>query len=108
MPTATGNGVAFLHTLRRHPDQVTRPFMILGRSHHGVDFSALDGRRTHLFFALGLKYPELHLPWLTKLAQMLAEPAARTALLTASDVPEIYDVLSAAERRLKVAADVSA
>jgi hypothetical protein len=30
MPSATGNGVAFLHTVRRNPQQVVRPFMILG------------------------------------------------------------------------------
>ena len=62
MPSATGNGVAFLHTLRRHPEQVLHPFMVLGRSHDGVDFDALDGKLTHLFFVLGLKFHELHLP----------------------------------------------
>ena len=32
MPSATGNGLAFLHTLNRHPDHVVKPFMVLGRS----------------------------------------------------------------------------
>src|SRR5512142_866857 len=62
MPSAMGNGIAFLHTLRRNPEQVTRPFMVLGRSRPGVDFDALDGEPTHLFFVLGLKFGELHLP----------------------------------------------
>jgi len=52
MPSATGNGVAFLHTVRRNPQQVVRPFMVLGRSKEGVDFDALDGKPTHLFFVL--------------------------------------------------------
>ena len=55
MPSAVGNGVAFLHTMYRHPEHVVRPFMVLGRSTAGVDFDALDGKLTHLFFVLGLK-----------------------------------------------------
>lgn len=101
MPSATGNGTAFLHTLRRHPEQVTRPFMVLGRSHEGVDFDALDGKPTHLFFVLGLRYDELHLPWLHKLVQMLAREGAVEELLAAEDAEAIYAVLSEAERRLE-------
>ena len=56
LPSAIGNGIAFLHSLRRNPEQVVRPFMVLGRSKEGVDFDALDGNPTHLFFVLGLKY----------------------------------------------------
>src|SRR5262245_41591927 len=37
MPSAIGNGLAFLHTLRRHPEQVVKPFMVLGRSRDDVD-----------------------------------------------------------------------
>lgn len=103
MPTAIGNGVAFLHTLRRNPDQVVRPFMVLGRSRAGLDFDALDGAPTHLFFVLGLRYQELHLPWLTKLAQMLAAPEARAELLVAPSAESMYDVLVTAERKLREA-----
>jgi excisionase family DNA binding protein len=104
MPTAVGNGVAFLHALRRHPEQVTRPFMVLGRSVAGLDFDALDGLPTHLFFTLGLRYQELHLPWLTKLAQMLADGNAKDELLAAPNADRMYDVLVAAERRLRESA----
>jgi excisionase family DNA binding protein len=101
MPSALGGGSAFLHTLRRHPEQVVRPFMVLGRSQAGVDFDALDGQPTHLFFALGLKYEELHLPWLHKLTQMLARPEAVSALLEAPDAEAIYGALADAERLLE-------
>ncbi len=104
MPSATGNGIAFLHTLQRNPEQVVRPFMILGRSKGGVDFDALDGRPTHLFFVLGLKYSELHLPWLTKLTHMLARREAVEALLVAPDAAAIYEALAEAERRLQAPA----
>ncbi len=102
MPSAPGNGTAFMHTLHRNPEQVLRPFMILGRSKHGVDFDALDGKPTHLFFVLGLKYSELHLPWLTKLAHMLSRREAVAALLSAPDAAAIYEALAEAERRLAV------
>ncbi len=104
MPSATGNGIAFLHTLHRNPEHVVRPFMILGRSNTGVDFDALDGGPTHLFFVLGLKYEELHLPWLTKLSHMVARPAAVGALLAAADAAAIYEALAEAERKLQAPA----
>ena len=100
MPSAVGNGVAFLHTLRRNPEQVVKPFMVLGRSHDGVDFDALDGGLTHLFFVLGLKYEELYLPWLHKLAQMFAFQGAVMAIMDAPNIRAVFDAVAAAERRL--------
>ncbi len=100
MPSAVGNGVAFLHTMYRHPEHVVRPFMVLGRSVAGVDFDALDGKLTHLFFVLGLKFHELHLPWLAKLSQMFARTEATQALLEAPDVTAIFEVLCGVERDL--------
>jgi len=100
MPSATGNGIAFLHTLRRNPDRVVRPFMVLGRSRAGIDFDALDGNPTHLFFVLGLKYDELHMPWLQKLAQILVQPGNVSALLSAGGAEEIHRLLITAEQHL--------
>jgi len=105
MPSAMGNGLAFLHTLRRHPEQITKPFLVLGRSQEGVDFDALDGKPTHLFFVLGLRYEELQLPWLARLVQMLAQDEIVPALLAASDAAEIYERLADAERKLAPHAD---
>lgn len=107
MPSAMGNGIAFLHTLRRNPEQVARPFMILGRSSAGVDFDALDGKPTHLFFALGLKFEELYLPWLHKLSQMFAYEDAVKAILAAPDAAAIFEAVAAAERRLEPEARVA-
>lgn len=107
MPSAMGNGIAFLHTLRRNPEQVARPFMILGRSSAGVDFDALDGKPTHLFFALGLKFEELYLPWLHKLSQMFAYDGAVKAILASPDAGAIFEAVAAAERRLEPEARVA-
>ena len=102
MPSATGKGVAFLHTVRRNPQQVVRPFMVLGRAKEGIDFDALDGNPTHLFFVLGLKMNELHLPWLAKLASMFATRKSVDLVLAAHDPKAIYEVIAASERRLKM------
>jgi excisionase family DNA binding protein len=104
MPSATGNGLAFLHTLNRHPEHVVKPFMVFGRSLGGVDFDALDGGPTHLFFVLGLKYHELHLPWLAKLSQMCARPETLRTLMAANTADSIFAALSDAERDLGVSA----
>ena len=101
MPGARGDGIAFLHALRRNPVQVVRPFMVLGRSRSGVDFDALDGMPTQLFFVLGLKFEELYLPWLHKLSQMFAEEGVVKAILDAPDAEAIFEVVSAEERRLE-------
>ncbi len=100
MPSAIGNGLAFLHTLNRHPEHVVKPFMILGRSRGGVDFDALDGKPTHLFFVLGLKYHELHLPWLAKLPQMCSRPETLRTLMAAVTADSIFVALADAERDL--------
>jgi len=104
MPSATGNGLAFLHTLNRHPEHVVKPFMILGRSRGGVDFDALDGKPTHLFFVLGLKYHELHLPWLAKLPQMCSRPETLRTIMAAVTADSIFAALSDAERDLGISA----
>ena len=100
MPSAIGNGIAFLHTLHRNPERVVRPFMVLGRSSAGVDFASLDGKPTHLFFVLGLKYTELHLPWLQKLSQILSAQGRLDAILSAADAHAMFGVLQEAERTL--------
>ena len=101
MPSAVGRGVAFLHTARRNSVQVIKPFMVLGRSRQGVDFDALDGKLTYLFFMLGLKFDELHLPWLTKLSHMFASPNAVQTVLSLPDAEGIYQALVDAEKDLE-------
>jgi mannitol/fructose-specific phosphotransferase system IIA component (Ntr-type) len=107
MPGARGNGIAFLHALRRNPVQVVRPFMVLGRSRNGVDFDALDGMPTHLFLVLGLKFEELYLPWLHKLSQMFADAEVVKTILDAPDAGAIFEAVSAEERRLEPAASAA-
>ena len=103
MPTATPHGSAFLHTLRRMPELVERPFMVMGRSRTGIPFGGADGKPTRIFFLLGLKYERLHLGWMSKLSWMLTRPEDVQAVLEAPDQTSIYELLSHAEDGLQIA-----
>ncbi len=92
LSSAVGHGVAFPHTLKRHPEQVTRPFLLLGRTHAGVDFAARDGP-VHIVVLMGLRYQELHLPWLKRLSEVLRDDLVRAALMRAPDAEGVCAVL---------------
>jgi excisionase family DNA binding protein len=83
LPSAVGEGVAFPHTLERHPEQVRIPFMLVGRSTEGVDFSASDRKRVSFVVLLGLRFQELHLPWLNRLSRLLQKPDVQRELMAA-------------------------
>ena len=96
MSTAHAGGAAILHTLHRHPEQVNEPFLLLGRSQAGVAFGAPDGLPTHLFFALGLRYSELHLPWLMRLVAAFSRPERVAAAVAATDAEALFGLIAAA------------
>jgi excisionase family DNA binding protein len=97
--TAMPGGIAFLHTRQRHSRKITRPFIVFGRSYSGVDFGAEDGKPTHLFFLLGLKYDRLHLPVLGRLAKVLRTPELVARLRAAPTPTRIRDTLLGEDRR---------
>lgn len=98
MPGAVGDGYAVLHTLKRHPERVMSPFLVVGRSREGVDFDSLDGNATHIFFVLGLRYSELELPWLSEILKRLRTENLLEELLQASDSAELFAVLERAAK----------
>lgn len=93
MSTAVEGGVAFLHARQTQSDFIRRPFVLLGRSGPGVAFGAPDGRPTHLFFTLGLKYDRLHLRWLSRLARLLRAEGVLEALAQAPDAATMHTLL---------------
>jgi excisionase family DNA binding protein len=103
--TAMEGGVAFLHTRERNSAKITRPFIVFGRSHAGIDFGAPDGKPTHLFFLLGLKYDKLHLPILGRLARILRRAEVVRTLRAAPSVARIRDTLLQEDARLIIAED---
>lgn len=91
--TAMEGGVAFLHTRAKDKGKIVRPFMIVGRSWEGIEFGAPDGRRTFLFFLLGLKYDKLHLPILGRLARALRNPQTIAKLRALSSPDKLRALL---------------
>ncbi len=93
LSSGVGEGIAFPHTLRRHPEQVRAPFVLVGRSRQGIDFGSMDGKAVHIVVLLGLRYQELHLPWLSLLSRLLKDQSMRCEIMKAAGPAEIHRLL---------------
>lgn len=91
--TGIGEGVAIPHGKLASLPTLQASF---GRAVAGVDFEAIDGKPTFLFFALFA--PEnsagLHLKALARVSRLLKNPALRQAILAAGSAEEIYRLLT--------------
>lgn len=87
--TGIGEGVAIPHG--KVPD-IGELMISFGRSKHGVDFNALDGKPVHLFFLLVA--PEdttgKHLRVLAKLSRMLKSNGFKKSLMESRTVDDLY------------------
>jgi len=91
--TGIGDGVAIPHgKLAGLPGLVAA----FGVSREGLDFDAIDGKPTHLFFAL--LAPEnsagVHLKALARISRLFKNPAFRKAIVDAPDARSIYDLIA--------------
>jgi PTS system nitrogen regulatory IIA component len=90
--TGIGEGVAIPHGKVAALPALLASF---GRSIAGVDFRAIDGKPTSLFFALFA--PEnsagAHLKALARISRIFKNPGFREAILKAADAAEIYRLI---------------
>jgi PTS system nitrogen regulatory IIA component len=90
--TGIGGGIAIPHG--KMPS-LTSLLMGFGRSRKGVDFDAMDGKRTHLFFLL--LAPENstggHLKMLARISRLLKNSVFKERLVNAADGRELYAVI---------------
>src|SRR5215208_4546122 len=90
--TGIGEGVAIPHGKVPGLPGLMASF---GRAVQGIDFRAIDGRPTHLFFALFA--PEnsagAHLKALARISRIFKNPAFRDAIMKAKDAAEIYRLI---------------
>jgi nitrogen PTS system EIIA component len=96
--TGVGDGVAIPHgKIKGLPSTV----IIFGRSIGGVDFSALDGKKSHFFFMLIA--PEdafaLHIKLLGRISRLLKDPNVRKNILEAPDAAAIYSIIQEQDNR---------
>ena len=90
--TGIGEGVAIPHGKVPGLPVILASF---GRCKAGVDFKAIDGKPTHLFFTLFA--PEnsagAHLKALARISRIFKSPAFRDSILKAKDAAEIYHLI---------------
>jgi len=90
--TGVGEGVAIPHGKLNGLSQLSACF---GISRVGVDFEAIDGKPTYLFFALIA--PEnsagIHLQALARISRLFKNPRFRHSILEARSADEIYKLI---------------
>lgn len=96
--TGIGEGVAIPHgKLAGLPGLVAA----FGRAPAGVEFNAIDGRPTHLFFVLFA--PEnsagVHLKALARISRLFKNAAFRKAIMDAKDAAAIYKLIAEEDAR---------
>jgi len=96
--TGIGEGVAIPHGKVPGLSGLMASF---GRSPEGIDFRAIDGRPTHLFFTLFA--PEnsagAHLKALARISRIFKNAAFRDAIMKARTAEEIYRLIEAEDAK---------
>ncbi|MCR6095390.1 PTS sugar transporter subunit IIA [Salipaludibacillus agaradhaerens] len=95
--TGIGDGVAIPHAKTK---AVKDPAIVFGRSKEGIDYEALDGKKSHLFFMIAASdgANEVHLQALSRLSTLLMDEEFRSTLMEARS---ISDVLTAVNKKEK-------
>ena len=87
--TGVGDGIAIPHGKLAGLQGLLAAF---GRSRQGIDFQAIDGKPTNLFFVLFA--PEnsagIHLKALARISRLFKTPSFRAAILEAKDASAIH------------------
>ena len=92
--TGIGNGVAIPHAKVK---EVRDFILVLGRKGGGIDFGALDGERTFLFFALFSPQEKvgMHLKILAEISHLVKDKFSVERLRRAKDKKEIIRIICA-------------
>jgi PTS system nitrogen regulatory IIA component len=90
--TGIGDGVAIPHGKVAGLPSIMASF---GRSKQGVDFNAIDGKPTYLFFTLFA--PEnsagAHLKALARISRIFKNPGFRESIMKAADAAEMFHLI---------------
>ncbi|KIQ93136.1 EIIABC-Fru [Anoxybacillus thermarum] len=94
--TGIGEGIAIPHAKTK---AVRTPAVVFGRSKEGIDYDALDGKRSHLFFMIAA--PEgannTHLEALSRLSTLLMDASFRSKIENASTKQQIIQAIQEKE-----------
>jgi fructose PTS system EIIBC or EIIC component len=94
--TGIGEGIAIPHA---KTSAVKTPAIAFGRSIQGIDYEALDGQPSHLFFMIAASEGanNAHLETLSRLSTLLMDEEFRKKLLNASSVDEVITLIDEKE-----------
>ncbi|MTH52807.1 PTS fructose transporter subunit IIABC [Bacillus mangrovi] len=94
--TGIGEGIAIPHAKTK---AVKSPAIAFGRSEAGIDYEALDGQPSHLFFmiAAGEGADNTHLETLSSLSSFLMDPEFRKMLENAKSEEEVLQAINEKE-----------
>ncbi|QTN00278.1 PTS fructose transporter subunit IIA [Sediminibacillus dalangtanensis] len=95
--TGIGEGIAIPHAKTA---AVKTPAIVFGRSSEGIDYEALDGAPSHLFFMIAASEGanQTHLETLSRLSSFLMDKKFRQKLEEASTAEEVIAVVDAKEQ----------
>jgi len=90
--TGIGDGIAIPHA---RTDAVNNLVLAFARSEKGVDFSAIDGKPSHLIFLIAspINKKSEYIMALAKLSRLLRKQEVRQLLKKASNPEEILDII---------------
>lgn len=90
--TGIGGGIAIPHGKLKPLQSLLMGF---GRSRKGVDFDAMDGKPTHIFFLLLAPEDSTggHLKMLARISRLLKDTVFKERLMNAADWRELYMVI---------------
>lgn len=95
--TGIGDGVAIPHgSLAALPRLVS----LFARSKQGVEFDAIDGKPTHLFFVLLTPDNNMGLKALARVSKLMRRPEFRTDLVQLDELEALYAAIVAEDARL--------
>src|SRR5690625_575473 len=91
--TGVGDGIAIPHA---KTDAVKQPTIAFGRSIPGVDYEALDGQPSHLFFMIAATEgaDNLHLQTLARLSTILLKEEVRQQLMEAEIADDVLQIIN--------------
>ncbi|MFH0790251.1 MAG: PTS sugar transporter subunit IIA [Candidatus Omnitrophota bacterium] len=97
--TGIGDGVAIPHA---KSEAVKDFILVFARRDEGIDFDALDGEKTFLFFALASPKDEIgmHLKILSEISRLVKDKFIVELLKKAQDKKEVLRIITEMEKRL--------
>jgi len=95
--TSIGDGIAIPHARNALVGLVEKPVIAFARHPEGVNYGALDGEPTKLFFLIISPNVTQHLGILARLSRLLRNPALRKNLLLADQPAKVITTIREAE-----------